>query len=79
VRYTFRLPAGPHTRFAPDAWASAIGQSVATPDGIPGQVVAAEIVEDGAAVKFTVEADLPGEDRLLSGLSINPDGEDGAR
>ncbi len=51
---TFRLPAGPHTRFAAEAAASMIGQ---TPrfNGRASVVVAAKVVDDGTALEVTIQ------------------------
>jgi hypothetical protein len=79
-KFTFRMSAGPHTRFTDDAARSLIGQrprlNARESEGGPeladfgqGTVVAAEVVDDGAAMMVTVESDdVPRPDLLPDSL-----------
>lgn len=61
MRFTYRQPAGPGTVFDRGAFDASIGKDITVNDvdGTPkrGKLIAAEVVEDGAAVLLTIEAD----------------------
>ena len=75
-QFTFVVPADADELYSPDAFGPAIGQpttvSVLGRETIPARVVAAEVDEDGRAVKVTVEVDrmpaLSSDDRLSLGI-----------
>ena len=53
-RFSVAIPAGEHTRFAPDV--DVTGQRI-TVNGRPGHIVRSEVSEDGRERAVTVEVD----------------------
>ncbi len=65
MRFTFQRPSGPNTQYGAGAFDAAVGQRVPVLLEAGGEpaghitVVAAEVVDGGRVVEFTVDADEP--------------------
>ena len=79
ARFIVCLPAGPHTRYAPDAFAGQIGKPITVnhPDGRPatGTLVDAQVGSGGTEALLTIEW----EDPLDVPLCVKWAGHDGLR